>query len=101
MGCSSISKEIESINVTGTKITKNIIIVPIGESLLYVEPIYQTQLNKKNAIPLLKKVVVASGNKVAIGDNIKEALENEIINEDLINKTALRIIAWKCYKELL
>lgn len=81
----TISKEIESINVTGTKITKNMIIVPIGDSLLYVEPIYQTQLNEKNAIPLLKKVVVASGNKVAIGDNIKEALEN------LVSQSALNI----------
>ena len=79
-----ISKEIESINVTGTKITKNMIIVPIGDSLLYVEPIYQTQLNEKNAIPLLKKVVVASGNKVAIGNNIKEALEN-LVSQSAVN----------------
>ncbi len=80
----TISKEIESINVTGTKITKNIIIVPINNSLLYVEPIYQTQLNEKNAIPLLKKVVVASGNKVAIGNNIKEALEN-LVSQSAVN----------------
>ena len=79
-----ISKEIESINVTGTKVTKTLIIVPIGDSLLYVEPIYQTQLNEKNAIPLLKKVVVASGNKVAIGDNIKEALEN-LVSQSAVN----------------
>jgi len=82
----TISKEIESINVTGTKITKNIIIVPINNSLLYVEPIYQTQLNEKNAIPLLKKVVVAFGNKVAIGDNIKEALEN-LVSQSAVNIT--------------
>ena len=82
----TISKEIESINVTGTKITKSIIIVPINDSLLYVEPIYQTQLNEKNAIPLLKKVVVASGNKVAIGDNIKEALEN-LVSQSAVNIT--------------
>lgn len=82
----TISKEIQSINVTGTKITKNIIIVPIGDSLLYVEPIYQTQLNEKNAIPLLKKVVVASGNKVAIGNNIKEALEN-LVSQSAVNIT--------------
>lgn len=80
----TISKEIESINLIGTKITKNIIIVPIGDSLLYVEPIYQTQLNEKNAIPLLKKVVVASGNKVAIGDNINEALEN-LVSQSAVN----------------
>lgn len=82
----TISKEIESINVTGTKITKNMIIVPINDSLLYVEPIYQTQLNEKNAIPLLKKVVVASGNKVAIGNNIKEALEN-LVSQSAVNIT--------------
>ena len=52
------------------------IIVPINNTLLYVEPIFQQQLNEKNSIPLLKKVVVASGSKVAIGDNISEALEN-------------------------
>lgn len=80
----TISKEIKSINVTGTKITKNIIIVPIDNSLLYVEPIYQQQLNEKNSIPLLKKVVVASGNKVAIGDNLKDALEN-LLSQSAVN----------------
>ena len=39
-----ISKEIESVNVTGTKISKNIIIVPIDNSLLYIEQIFQQQL---------------------------------------------------------
>lgn len=72
----TISKEIESVSVTGTKITKNMIIVPINNSLLYVQPIYQQQLNEKNAIPLLKKVIVASGDKVAIGDTLQEALDN-------------------------
>lgn len=80
----TISKEIQSINITGTKITKNIIIIPIDNSLLYVEPIYQQRLNEKNAIPLLKKVVVASGNKVAIGDNLKEALDN-LLSQSAVN----------------
>ena len=56
-------------------ITKQMIIVPIGNTLLYVEPIYQTMINESE-IPLLKKVVVASGNKVAIGDTITQALQN-------------------------
>lgn len=81
----TISTELQSINVTGTKITKNLIIVPIDNSLLYIESIYQQQLNDKKAIPLLKKVVVASGNKVAIGDNIEAALEN------LVSKSAVNI----------
>ena len=51
------------------------IIVPIDNTLLYVEPIYQTMLNESE-VPVLKKVVVASGNKVAIGDTLSKALEN-------------------------
>ena len=69
-----ISKEIETISVSGTKLIKNTIIVPIGDNLLYVEPIYQQKLNEGDTLPALKKVVVASGNKVAIGDNLASAL---------------------------
>ena len=72
----TISAEIESLNVTGTKITKNMLIVPIGNSLLYVEPIYQQYINEENSTPVLKKIVVASGNKVAIGDTLSKALKN-------------------------
>ena len=71
----AISAELETLETTGTKITKNMIIVPIENTLLYVEPIYQTMLNESNT-PILKKVVVASGNKVAIGDNLEKALQN-------------------------
>ena len=71
----AISSEINSLNVTGTKLTKQMIIVPMDNTLLYVEPIYQTMLNESD-VPILKKVIVASGNKVAIGDNISKALEN-------------------------
>ena len=69
------------------------IIVPIENTLLYVEPIYQTMLNESE-IPILKKVVVASGNKVAMGDNMTKALENllskyavdiEVENTDDVN----------------
>lgn len=71
-----ISKELETLNVNGTKITKNMIIVPINNTLLYVEPIYQQYINEINSVPTLKKVIVASGNKLAIGDDLSEALEN-------------------------
>ena len=72
----TISEEINSINVTGTRITKNIIIVPINDKLLYIEPIYQQYVNETDSLPVLKKVVVASGNKVAIGDTFIESLNN-------------------------
>ena len=71
----AISNELEALNTTGTKLTKEMIIVPINNTLLYVEPIYQTMLNESE-VPVLKKVIVASGNKVAIGDSLTKALEN-------------------------
>ena len=71
----AISTELETLNTTGTKLTKQMIIVPINNTLLYVEPIYQTMLNESD-IPVLKKIVVASGNKVAIGDTLEQALQN-------------------------
>lgn len=71
----TISAELESLNVTGTKLTKQMIAVPINNTLLYVEPVYQTMLNESE-VPLLKKVIVASGNKVAIGDDLPKALTN-------------------------
>ena len=80
-----ISKELETLNVNGTKITKNMIIVPINDTLLYVEPIYQQYINETNSVPTLKKVVVASGNKLAIGNNLNEALAN------LVSKYAVDI----------
>lgn len=71
----AISSELETLSTIGTKVTKNMIIVPIENTLLYVEPIYQTMLNESD-VPILKKVIVASGNKVAIGNDLNKALEN-------------------------
>lgn len=97
----NIQKEIQALNVTGTKITKNVIVVPLDNTILYVEPIYTQYINEKNSLPTLKKVVVASGTKVAIGNNLKEALTNlvskyavdiEIENTDTIEDMIQTII---------
>ena len=73
-----ISEEISELNALGTKISKSMIVNPINNSLLYVEPIYQQYVNDEKATPILRKIIVASGNKVAIGDTLKEALTNLI-----------------------
>ena len=81
----TISTEINLLNVSGTKLIKDMIIVPIDNNLIYVEPIYQQYVNEANSLPVLKKVVVASGNKLAIGNNFKEAINN------LVSKNAVNI----------
>ena len=73
----TIKAELDALSVTGAKVTKNMIILPIENTVIYVEPIYQTLINESK-LPVLKKVIVASGNKVAIGDNLQQALQNLI-----------------------
>ena len=81
----TISKELESINVSGMKTIKSMVAVPINNTILYVQPIYQISLSETKSIPTLKKVVVACGNKVAIDDTLKGALKN------LLSKSAVNI----------
>lgn len=69
----TISKELETLNVTGTRLIKNMIMVPINNTILYVQPIYQLSLNETKSTPVLKKVIVASSNKVAIDDTLEGA----------------------------
>lgn len=97
----TISAELDSLNVSGTKLTKDIIIVPIDNTLLYVETIYQQYVNETNSLPVLKKVIIASGNKVAIGDTYADALKKlastgavniEVENTDDINDLIQAII---------
>ena len=78
----NMKNQIEKLNVTGAKISKNIMVVPVEKTLLYIEQIYQTKTNdKEEENPLLKKIIVSSGNKVAIGNNLEEALGNIVSQE--------------------
>ena len=97
----TIIKQLENLNVNGIKITKNIIVVPLDNDLLYIEPIYTTYTNESDSLPILRKVIVASKNKVAIGNNLTEALNNlvteravdiEVENTDTIDDLIETII---------
>lgn len=80
----TITKELETLNVNGTRMTKKMTIVPLDNNLLYVESIYTQYINEQDALPTLKKVIVASANKVAIGNNLKEALTN-LVSQNAVN----------------
>lgn len=79
----TISKELETLNVTGTKTIKYMIIVPIDNTVLYVEPIFQLPLNEKS-VPVLKKVIVSAQNKVAIDDTLKGAIR-KLLSQSAVN----------------
>ena len=79
----TISSNLESLDVSGVKMVRDVIIVPIGNSLLYVEPIYQVRANELET-QVLKKVIVASGNKVAIGDDLEIAIANLLSDKNSV-----------------
>ena len=50
----------------------NLVLVPIEQSLLYVQPFYI--VSEQNPVPLLRQVIVGYGGNVAVGDSLREAL---------------------------
>lgn len=75
MSETSIKEELEELNVIGTEVKSYPMLIPIENSMIYVEPVYQIYVNKNNHA-VLKKVIVANGSKVAIGNNIQSAVTN-------------------------
>ena len=51
----------------------NLVIVPVEQSLIYIRPLY-VQATGANAVPELKQVIVAYGNRIAISDRLQDAL---------------------------
>ncbi len=51
----------------------DLLVIPIGDSYLYVEPVY-VRSQQGNAIPQLKRVLVVNGGNVGLGDNLQQAL---------------------------
>ncbi len=51
----------------------NLLVIPIGDSVLYVEPIYLQAAQSR--MPELKRVVVGNGASLAMGTTLDEALE--------------------------
>jgi uncharacterized membrane protein (UPF0182 family) len=52
----------------------NLLTLPVGGGLLYVQPVY-VQSNGETSYPLLRKVLVAFGEKVAFEDTLDAALD--------------------------
>jgi uncharacterized membrane protein (UPF0182 family) len=49
------------------------LVIPINDSLLYVQPVY-VRSNQENPIPELKRVIVVNGSTVGVGTSLSEAL---------------------------
>jgi uncharacterized membrane protein (UPF0182 family) len=63
-------------NQQGSKLLRgHLLVIPIGRSLLYVEPVY-LQANSSSSMPELRLVVLAIQDKVGYGSSFAEAMTN-------------------------
>ena len=53
------------------------LVIPLEDSLLYVQPVY-VQSNQPNAIPELRRVVVVNGSRIGLGATLTEALQDSV-----------------------
>jgi uncharacterized membrane protein (UPF0182 family) len=75
----AISSELTFLNQQGSRvILSNLLIVPVKDSLLYVQPIF-VQSAAPNSFPLLQKVAVFYNNQVGYADNLDDAI-NEVVS---------------------
>jgi uncharacterized membrane protein (UPF0182 family) len=71
----AISQQFSLWNQSGSQVIRgNLLMIPIGEGNLFVEPIY-LRASGANSIPELKRVIVANGNNIAMEPTLEEALE--------------------------
>lgn len=70
-----ISKEFSLWNSSGSTYRRgDLFVIPINDSLMYVEPVYLEASNQ--AIPEVKRVIVAYGDRISYSSTLDEALED-------------------------
>ena len=75
-----ISKEFSLWNSSGSKYRRgDLFVIPINNSIMYVEPVYLEASNQ--AIPEMKRVIVAYGDQIAYEATLADAL-NDLFGED-------------------
>ena len=72
---SEVSRLLNILRQGSTKVLNgNLLTLPVGGGLLYVQPVY-IQSTGETSYPLLKKVLVAFGDKIAFEDTLNGALD--------------------------
>jgi uncharacterized protein len=69
----TISAQVSLWNQSGSKVIKgNLIVIPLQDSIIYLQPIYLQSTNSK--FPQLEKVVLASSTVVVWGDTLQQSI---------------------------
>lgn len=81
-----ISKEFSLWDSAGSTYSRgNLFVIPIEDSLIYVEPVYLEA--KEDSIPEVKRVIVVYGDRIAYEETLAEAL-NSMFGEGSANENA-------------
>jgi uncharacterized membrane protein (UPF0182 family) len=84
-----ISEQITLWNREGSRVIQgNLLVIPIEQSLLYVEPLYLEA--SKNSLPTLARVVVVYENQIAMSETLNGALDAIFLPSKAPPKTILR-----------
>ncbi|MEL6468261.1 MAG: UPF0182 family protein [Cyanobacteria bacterium J06623_4] len=69
-----ISQRISLWNTQGSRANQgNLLVIPIEQSLLYVEPLYLEA--EQNRLPILARVIVAYKNRIAMAETLEQGLQ--------------------------
>jgi uncharacterized membrane protein (UPF0182 family) len=70
----NVSKQLSLLRQGGSEVVLgNLLTLPVGQGLLYIEPVY-TQGKKSPSFPILTSVIVSFGSKIAYEDTLSGAL---------------------------
>ncbi len=84
-----ISQRISLWNTQGSRANQgNLLVIPIEESLLYVEPLYLEA--EQNRLPILARVIVAYQNRIAMGETLEQSLKAVFNPQQSNGSTILR-----------
>lgn len=86
-----ISGQISLWDRQGSKaIQGHLLVIPIEESLLYVEPVYLEA--DKNSVPTLARVIVVYENKIVMAQTLKQALDNIFRGQKIDESSIIRFL---------
>ncbi|WP_303860480.1 UPF0182 family protein [Alkalibaculum bacchi] len=72
----NISPQLTLLGQQGSQIMRgNMFVIPIGNSILYVQPVYLSSSEAQRSLPEVKKVIVSYGNKIIMEDTLEKSLQ--------------------------
>jgi uncharacterized membrane protein (UPF0182 family) len=77
----AVSSQLTLLNQQGSQvILGNLLVVPVDESLLYVQPVF-VQSSAPNSFPLLQRVAVFYNNEVGFADTLGDAIREVVTGQ--------------------